>query len=109
MLPIMKHWDCVSVLVTSAEVCVTAVLRVAQMGQGQSEDLLHLRDKQTKTEEILNKCAFYICLACDRVKHSFGQLVGGPSELTHTSAHWSFPGCLVNKKPIGDIVCCNEM
>lgn len=48
MLPIAKHWKCVTILVTSAEVCIAAVLGVAQMGQGHGEDFIHLGWKQTK-------------------------------------------------------------
>lgn len=47
MLPVTKHREGVSILVTGAEVCVATVLRVAQVGQGQGENLLHLRQKQT--------------------------------------------------------------
>lgn len=47
MLPVTKHREGVSILVTGAEVRVATVLRVAQVGQGQGENLLHLRQKQT--------------------------------------------------------------
>lgn len=42
ILPVTKHRHGESVLVAGAEVCVAAVLRVAQVGQGQGENLLHL-------------------------------------------------------------------
>lgn len=42
MLPVAKHGEGVSVLVPSAEVRVATVLRVAQVAQGQGENLLHL-------------------------------------------------------------------
>lgn len=47
MLPVSKHWQRVSVLVTDAEVRVATVLRGAQVGQGQGENFLHL-DKKKK-------------------------------------------------------------
>lgn len=42
MLPVTKHRESVTVLVTCAEMCVAAILRVAQVGHGQGENLLHL-------------------------------------------------------------------
>lgn len=48
MLPVAKHREGVSILVTGAEVRVATVLRVAQVGQGQGENLLHLGQKERK-------------------------------------------------------------
>lgn len=50
MLPVTEHGERVSILVTCAEVCVAAVLGVAQVRQGQGEDLIHLEGKW-KTEQ----------------------------------------------------------
>lgn len=45
MLPIAEHWKGVSVTLPRAEVCVSAVLGITQVGQRQREHLLHLQHK----------------------------------------------------------------
>jgi len=52
ILPVTKHRHGESVLVAGAEVCVAAVLRVAQVGQGQGENLLHLEEKKAAGEQL---------------------------------------------------------
>lgn len=48
MLPVAKHWEGVAVLVSGAKVRVATVLRVAQVGQREGEDLLHLEHRGRK-------------------------------------------------------------
>lgn len=60
MLPITKHRKGVTVLVTCAEMCVAAILRVAQVGHGQGENLLHLGQIQKRTDSVvMNRYFFY--------------------------------------------------
>lgn len=50
MLPVTKHGERVSILVTCAEVCVAAVLGVAEVRQRQGEDLFHLEETSKKDQ-----------------------------------------------------------
>lgn len=45
VLPIAEHWKGVSETLPRAEVCVSAVLGITQVGQRQREYLLHLQHK----------------------------------------------------------------
>lgn len=53
MLPITKHRKGVTVFVTCAEMCVAAILRVAQVGHGQGENLLHLGQIQKRIDSVV--------------------------------------------------------
>ena len=43
VLPVTEHWECVTVAIPRAEVCVAPVLWAADVTHGQGEDLLHLK------------------------------------------------------------------
>lgn len=75
MLPVTKHREGVAVLFSSTKVRVATVLRVAQVGQWEGEDLLHLEHKGRKEvalSRIISSGLCFLILCAVGIQESGG-------------------------------------